>query len=140
MAGLPSLIQTLCDGGRDVKFIGPPHLETDCDPDQLIRALMNLIDNGVKFGTSVMVQLHARPAGGSTAIDVKDDGPGVADSEKKRVMEPFYRGDAARGMNEHECFGLGLSIARSVAEAHGGTLTLLDGTPKGLIARMTLAA
>jgi len=141
---LPSLIQTLCDGfcdmGRDVKFMGPLHLDADCDPDQLSRALMNLIDNGVKFGTSVTVLLHARPTGGSTVIDVKDDGPGIADSEKQRVMEPFYRGDAARGMNEHECFGLGLSIARSVAEAHGGTLTLLDGAPKGLVARMTLAA
>jgi signal transduction histidine kinase len=140
---LPSLVQTVCDGfcdvGCDVKFIGPLHLEIDCDPDQLSRALMNLIDNGVKFGTSVTVELHAGAAGGSTVIDVKDDGPGIADSEKERVMEPFYRGDAARGMNEQECFGLGLSIARSVAEAHGGTLTLLDGVPKGLIARLTLA-
>jgi signal transduction histidine kinase len=140
---LPSLIQTLCDGfcdmGRDVKFVGPLHLDVDCDPDQLTRALMNLIDNGVKFGTAVTVELQPPAQGGPVAIDVKDDGPGIPDAEKARVMEPFYRGDVARGMNARESFGLGLSIARSVAEAHGGSLELLEASPKGLIARLTLA-
>ncbi|MFL5204743.1 MAG: hypothetical protein ACJ8AR_02660, partial [Microvirga sp.] len=50
----------------------------------------------------------------------------------------FARGDAARGMNESSGFGLGLSIARAVAGAHGGELSLHDGRPSGLIARLRL--
>ena len=53
-------------------------------------------------------------------------------------MEPFVRGDAARGMDGRSGFGLGLSIARAIAAAHGGSLTLLDREPKGLIARIEL--
>jgi signal transduction histidine kinase len=139
---LPSLIQTLCDGfcdmGRDVGFVGPAHLQMTCDPDQLTRALANLIDNGLKFGTKVTVELK-HPAGGPIVIEVEDDGPGIVEGEKERVMEPFYRGDASRGRDGPASFGLGLSIARSVAESHGGTLELRDVTPKGLLARLTLA-
>jgi signal transduction histidine kinase len=144
---LPSLIQTLCDGfcdigrdlGRDASFIGPAHLQLTCDPDQLTRALANLIDNGLKFGTRVTVELKQSP-GGPITIDVIDDGPGIAESERERVMEPFYRGDASRGLDGPASFGLGLSIARSVAQAHGGTLELRDGPSKGLVARLTLPA
>jgi signal transduction histidine kinase len=140
---LPSLIQTLCDGfcdtGHRVGYVGPAHLPATCDPEQLTRALANLIDNGVKFGTAVTVELKQSPDG-TVTIAVKDDGPGIAAAERERVMEPFYRGDAARGLDGTASFGLGLSIARSVAQAHGGTLELCDGEPKGLVARLTIAA
>jgi len=139
---LPSLIQTLCDGfcdmGRDVSFVGPAHLQIACDPDQLTRALANLIDNGIKFGTAVTVELK-EASGGPVVIEVKDNGPGIAEAERERVMEPFYRGDASRGADDSASFGLGLSIARSVAESHGGTLELCDGIPKGLVARLTIS-
>ena len=65
-------------------------------------------------------------------------GPAYPNAEKARAMEPFYRGDASRGLDGQDSFGLGLSIARSIAESHGGTLELLDGAPKGLVARLTL--
>jgi signal transduction histidine kinase len=140
---LPSLIQTLCNGfcdlGHHVSYVGPAHLAATCDPEQLTRALANLIDNGVKFGTAVTVELTQSP-GGTITIAVRDDGPGIAAAERERVMEPFYRGDAARGLDDTSSFGLGLSIARSVAQAHGGTLELCDGEPKGLVARLTIAA
>jgi signal transduction histidine kinase len=140
---LPSLMQTLCDGfcdmGRNVSFVGPAHLQATCDPEQLTRALANLIDNGVKFGKAVTVELKGSSDGGPITIEVKDDGPGIAASERERVMEPFYRGDASRGLDDAASFGLGLSIARSVAEAHGGKLELCDGSPRGLLARLTIA-
>ncbi len=135
---LPSLIQTLCDGhsdmGANVGFDGPAHLQITCDPEQLTRAISNLIDNGVKFGTAVTVTLAQAPDG-NVVIDVADDGPGIAEAEREKVMEPFYRGDPARGLAGS---GLGLSIARSVAQAHGGTLTLHGRSPQGLIARLIL--
>jgi signal transduction histidine kinase len=71
-------------------------------------------------------------------IDVQDDGPGIPDAEKLRVLEPFYRGDDARSLNGQDSFGLGLSISRVIAEAHGGSLTLHDTDPTGLIARLSL--
>jgi signal transduction histidine kinase len=129
----------VCDGfsdmGGDVSFAGPPHLRIDCDPDQVGRALANLIDNGLKFGTAVTVRL--RDDGGAV-IDVEDNGPGIPFSEKLRAMEPFYRGDTSRGLDGKDSFGLGLSIARSIADSHGGTLELLDAVPHGLLARLTL--
>jgi signal transduction histidine kinase len=103
----------------------------------LTRALSNLVDNAVKFGTVVTVAL-TQPPGGPVTIEVADDGPGIAEAERARVMEPFYRSDAARGLDGKPSFGLGLSIARSVAQAHGGTLSLHGRSPKGLIARLTL--
>ena len=138
---LPSLLQTVCDGfsdmGRDVTFSGPSHLTIDCDPDQITRALANLIDNGLKFGTAVTVRLRANEEA-SVAVEVQDDGPGIPDAEKTRAMEPFYRGDASRGLDGQDSFGLGLAIARSIAESHGGVLELLDAEPRGLVARLML--
>lgn len=72
-------------------------------------------------------------------IEVKDDGPGIPELERQRVLEPFYRGDTARGLNDTDSFGLDLSIARSVGESHGGTLELSDATPQGLLARLKLS-
>jgi signal transduction histidine kinase len=72
-------------------------------------------------------------------IEVQDDGPGIPESEKQRALEPFYRGDASRGLNDNDSFGLGLSIARSISESHGGNLELIDAKPQGLLVRLTLA-
>jgi signal transduction histidine kinase len=83
-----------------------------------------------------LVRLAAAPD--SVVIAVEDEGPGIPDARKEAMMEPFVRGDAARGMDRRSGFGLGLSIARAVAAAHGGSLTLLDREPKGLIARIEL--
>jgi signal transduction histidine kinase len=139
---LPSLLQTVCDGfsdmGREVHFSGPPHLRIDCDPDQVTRALTNLIDNGLKFGSSVKVKIRGEEEA-DVVIEVEDDGPGIPDSEKEAALEPFYRGDASRSLGENGSFGLGLSIARSIAESHGGSLKLLDAEPRGLLVRLTVA-
>ncbi|MGP0088770.1 MAG: ATP-binding protein [Xanthobacteraceae bacterium] len=140
---LPALMQTVCDDfgdvGCEIGFVGPAHLHLECDPDRLTRAVSNLIDNALKFGTVVTVRLHKASAG-EVAIDVEDDGPGIPEPEKERVLEPFHRGDAARGLNERDSFGLGLSIARAIAESQGGTLALLDREPSGLVARLLLPA
>jgi len=90
----------------------------------------------VKWGQQVVVRLRA--ASPDVEIDVIDDGPGIPDADKKAMLQPFARGDAARGMNEPGGLGLGLSIARAIAEAHGSGLLLLDAQPTGLIARLRL--
>lgn len=138
---LPSLIQTVCDDcadtGREVVFEGASHLYVNGDPDQLGRAITNLIENGFKFGKTVMVTLRVRQDH-AVDIDVRDDGPGIPDCEKRRVLEPFHRGDHARGLDGHDGFGLGLSISQVIAESHSGSLSLHDADPTGLVARLTL--
>jgi signal transduction histidine kinase len=138
---LPSLIQTVCDdcadAGRQVSFESFGHACVMGDPDQLTRAITNLVENGLKFGKAVSITM-ALSASSTVDIEVRDDGPGIPDREKSRVLEPFYRGDQARNLDDQDSFGLGLSISRVIAEAHSGSLSLHDATPHGLIARLTL--
>jgi signal transduction histidine kinase len=138
---LPSLLQTICDDfsdmGRQIEYIGPLHECVTCDPDQIARAVTNLVGNALKFGTSAVVRLQ-RSGPDMVEIEVEDDGPGISGADKERVFEPFYRTDAARRSGESAGFGLGLSIARTIAEGHGGRITLSDASPAGTIARLTL--
>jgi signal transduction histidine kinase len=138
---LPTLLQTVCDGfgdlGRTVDFSGPPHLYVEGDPDQLGRAIANVIENGLKFAASVTVSLTTS-SGNMACIEIQDDGPGIPDVEKRNVLEPFYRGDSARGLDGQHSFGLGLSITRAIVEAHDATLELHDVQPHGLLVRLIL--
>jgi len=77
-------------------------------------------------------------ADGSLAIDILDDGPGLADANPEKLIRPFVRGDNARTQNPQSGFGLGLTIANSIIEAHGGKLTFRDRQPRGLTVRLTL--
>ena len=104
--------------------------------DELHRAITNLVQNAVKFGTRVMVKLEL--SGSCAQIDVEDDGPGIPAAEKAELLKPFVRGDAARTLQSDTGFGLGLSIADAIARGHGGRLRLLDRAPHGLIARIEL--
>ena len=84
------------------------------------------------------VRLVLSQGDGRVCIEVEDDGPGIPDGEKQRVIQPFYRSDPAR--QEVRGFGLGLAIVSSIVQAEGGTLVLLDNAPRGLRARITLPA
>jgi signal transduction histidine kinase len=140
MADLPSIIETICDQftdtGHTVVYEGPQRFAMLCRPQSLGRAISNLIENATKFGATVTARLTTSPE--SITIDVEDDGPGIPDEEKQRVMEPFYRMDPARQVTGG--FGLGLAIVLAIAETHGGTLTLLDRQPRGLCARISFPA
>jgi signal transduction histidine kinase len=133
-----SSLQTICDQfadlGHDVRYEGPDHATLTARPDDLRRAVANLVDNAVRYGAHTVVRLIVDDA--SLCIAVEDDGPGIVDASKEAMMEAFVRGDDARTMDDRAGFGLGLAIARTVAEAHGGNLTLLDRAPHGLVARI----
>jgi signal transduction histidine kinase len=122
--------------GYCIDFDCRSHIYVNGDVDQLIRALSNLIENGLKFGKKVSIALRIEKE--MVQFDVEDDGPGIIDEEKLRVMEPFYKSDGSRALKQQNSFGLGLSIARAIAAAHQGQLSLHDAMPKGLIARLTL--
>jgi two-component system OmpR family sensor kinase len=121
--------------GATVTFTSDAPLPVVADPAALRRALANLIANAVKFGGGARV--HAATADDTAVITVADDGPGLAATELEAVFEPFYRGERSRS-RETGGAGLGLSVARQAARAHGGDV-VLDARPGGgLTARLTL--
>jgi signal transduction histidine kinase len=94
----------------------------------LAQAIGNLIDNALKYAPvngSIEVAVHER-GDGTAEVSVSDNGPGIADSEKTKVVERFYRGDMSRGTPG---VGLGLSLVQAVAKLHGSTLELSDRKP-----------
>ena len=103
------------------------------DPDLLGRLLLNLLDNAVKYspeGGTVGVGMSRRD--GSCEISVVDQGPGIPAEARERVFERFFRVDTARSRSEHSATsgaGLGLAIARRIAEMHAGRLELGDSRP-----------
>ncbi len=91
------------------------------DPDALAMLLRNLLDNAIKYtppGGTVDLEIHARD--GALHLGVDDSGPGIAEADRERVLDRFYRipGNEATGS------GLGLSIVKSVADRHHARLTL----------------
>jgi signal transduction histidine kinase len=122
------------DMGHSVTYDGPEHAMAMARPDDIRRSVTNLVENAVRFASRTTVRLATSQH--HAVIDVDDDGPGIAETQKARMIEPFVRGDDARNMDEASGFGLGLSIARAIALAHGGTLSLHDLAPRGLRARI----
>ncbi len=140
LVDLVALVETLADQwtdlGHTVAFEGPEHLVVRLQGQAVTRALTNLVDNAVKYGTSVRLRVAETPTG--VAIEVEDDGPGIPEAEREAMQQPFVRGDAARRLDGSTGFGLGLAIARAVAEIHGGRLSILAAEPHGTIARIDL--
>ena len=104
------------------------------DATDLRRLVRNLVENAVAHATSTVV-LRAAVQRDDVVLDVLDDGPGVPTGEADLVFERFHRGDAARSRRGS---GLGLSIARTVAERHGGSLLLVVDDRPGAHFRLTL--
>lgn len=142
LVDLASILQLVgdqfTDMGYTVNYVGPDHAMATVRPDDMLRSMTNLVENAVKFGVEINIRLSV--LAGEFIIDVEDDGPGISDAHKAAMLEPFVRGDHARNMDDATGFGLGLSIARAIAVAHGGDLSLHDRTPHGLIVRVRLPA
>ncbi|MGW6741494.1 ATP-binding protein [Streptomyces sp. NPDC055025] len=104
---------------------------------QLARVLGNLLDNAQRHARgSVGVSVH-RAADGQVVLAVTDDGSGVPEAERERIFERFVRLDDARGRDDGGA-GLGLAIARDVAERHGGTLKAAHSPTNGAHFQLTL--
>ncbi len=106
----------------------------------LRRALRNLISNALRYGGEAKVSLARE--NGAAVIRVADAGPGIPEHEIARMLEPFTRGEPSRN-SETGGAGLGLTLARAIAEQHGGALTLTntrggDGEIEGLVATLRL--
>lgn len=137
---LPSLLQGLVDQYEDmgvpVAMICESRLVVQGRPSELNRALANLIDNARRYDDRISISAGADDD--VAVLDVVDHGPGIPAGERPRMLEPFERGDEARQIDEGVSFGLGLATTAAIAEAHGGSLELLDTPGGGLTARIRL--
>jgi heavy metal sensor kinase len=93
--------------------------------DRLLRMVfIALLDNAFRFSPpDQAVEVRITNDGGRAVVDVADRGPGIAPSEQQRIFDRFYRSDASRNRSQGGA-GLGLSLARSIVEAHGGTVSV----------------
>jgi two-component system, OmpR family, sensor histidine kinase SenX3 len=129
------LVQVAADAADVPLAVGPepPDLEIFCDPRQMRSALVNLVDNAIKYsGPGQPVEIGACVADDRIAFVVRDHGIGIPTRDLERIWERFYRVDKARARDTGGT-GLGLAIVRHVAQAHGGEVTVQSREGEGSI-------
>jgi signal transduction histidine kinase len=133
---LEGLAEDAREAGHDVGVEGRADRPLSGYPRNLKRCLQNLIDNAIRYGGAARIRVSDDDT--MLRIVVSDQGPGIADEALlERVFEPYFRVSGSRNAASGGT-GLGLTIARSVAAAHGGSLTLRNGAVKGLEATLAL--
>ena len=137
---LASVAEEYEDMGEPVTLGATERIALPLRATWLRRALRNLIENAVRYGGAARVSLERE--GQFAVVRVEDDGPGIPAGEIAAMMEPFARGDASRNRGTGGA-GLGLTLARAIAEQHGGAIALsnstgADGKSAGLLAELRL--
>ncbi len=136
---IASLVETVMDEaeetGADAAALNAERLVVDGDPMGLKRVLENLVNNALKFGGRARARALTRD--GMAVVEVDDDGPGIPLEYMERAFEPFHRLETSRSRDTGG-LGLGLAVARAIARAHGGDVTLSNRAEGGLRATLTL--
>lgn len=142
---IDSLLDSICsdaiDAGQAVTLQGKTHLSVPARPVALRRCLTNLIDNAVKYGQAAAITVRSNAMNGQpcVCIAIRDRGPGIPENQLQHVFEPFHRLESSRSRQTGGT-GLGLTIARNIAEQHGGSITLVNAAGGGLEAVLILPA
>lgn len=135
---LRSVVECVVDGvlsHEPVQLEEGPPLYVRGDPLDLTRLFGNLVDNALKYGGRAAIRLSGQD--GEARVEISDAGPGLTPDELEKVFAPFYRAAASRRV-DGAGVGLGLSVARSIARAHGGDVTLRTSADEGLTAIVSL--
>lgn len=136
---LVSLLESICEDRDGVTLEMGPGVEARlpyvCRPLALTRCVSNVVDNAIKYGQRARVRLLASPT--TVTVEVDDDGPGIAQEQQERVFAPFVRLEDSRSRDTGGT-GLGLTIARTIARAHGGDVVLANRPEGGLRVRIAL--
>jgi signal transduction histidine kinase len=136
---LSALVESLCadleDMDKPVFWMGHPPAPIFCRPNEIRRAVRNLVENAVAYGGKANVQIINT----NTAYEilVEDEGPGIPESDHQRVFEAFVRLEGSRNLATGGT-GLGLTLVKAVVEGHDGTVTLENRPEGGLRVRMRL--
>ena len=135
-----NLLQEIAGGFTGIQFT-MPNGQVYCKGNKLhlTNAITNLVDNAVKYNTSVkpVVTLDCAVSGREIIITVTDNGPGIPDEHKQKIFGQFYR-IFSGNVHDVKGYGLGLSYVHKVIRAHGGTITVEDNNPKGSIFKIKL--
>lgn len=121
--------------GEPVTLAEGPRVSATVHVTWLKRALRNLISNAVRYGGSAEVSVLEEPQ--QVILRVEDEGPGIPEDRIGSMTEPFVRGEASRSRATGGA-GLGLTLARAVAEERGGSLVLANRPEGGLRAEIRL--
>lgn len=136
---LAMLAESVCadleDMGHDVTMAESHPMVCVCRTPEIRRALRNIVENAVRYGTCARVSIEAD--GNTAHIHVEDDGTGIPEDQLARVFEPFVRLEESRNRDTGG-YGLGLSIARMIARGHGGDVSLSNRGEGGLRATLSL--
>jgi signal transduction histidine kinase len=105
------------------------------DVDAIKRILINLVDNARKYAPGSPITIRTVSLGKDALLSVEDQGPGIPDDQKHQVLEAWQR---AHGHEHQPGLGLGLALVVALVRAHGGSLTLRDNLPQGLVVEVRL--
>ncbi len=131
-----SLVADLDDMGEPVTWqTHNSPAPVSCRPNEIRRAVRNLVENAVAYGTRADVQIN--DSAGGYEIVIEDEGPGIPEDDRQRVFEPFVRLESSRNTSTGGT-GLGLTLVKAIAEGHGGSIALENREQGGLRVRMTL--
>lgn len=136
---IDSLLDSVCsdatDAGQDVHLHGSTRAFVMAQPGALRRCLTNLLDNAVKYGRRADVSIMLEQQ--NVMIRIRDHGPGIPEDQLDAVFDPFYRLETSRSRDTGGT-GLGLTIARNIAENHGALLRLTNLVGGGLEALLQI--
>ena len=136
---LSALVESLCTDldelGEPVSWVNHSPAPIACRPNEIKRAVRNLVENAVAYGHKAQVRISDTSDG--YEVLVEDEGPGIAESDRQRVFEPFVRLESSRNEATGGT-GLGLTLVKAIAEGHGGGVNLENRPGGGLRARMHL--
>ena len=104
----------------------------------IIQVIINIVDNAIKYTPAGSeIRITAEKKENTVSVRISDNGAGIPDSIKPRVFEMFFTGESTIADNRRS-LGLGLSLCKSIINAHGGEITLTDNTPHGSVFTFTL--
>ena len=119
---------------------GEEFLLARMDPRLIVQVIINIVNNAIEYtpaGSHITIRSEKKD--GTIILSIADDGPGIPDQEKPRVFDMFYSGGNPIADSRRNC-GIGLSLCRSIIDAHGGELTVSDNAPHGAVFTFTLPA
>jgi signal transduction histidine kinase len=132
---LLTIANDCADQKVDVAYTGPAHAVYHGRPFALKRAVSNLVENAIKYGTPPEIELFCEHTG--FVLLVRDRGPGIPHDALENVFRPYYRLDRSRNRATGGV-GLGLTVAQAIIHGHGGEITLTNRPEGGVEARVTL--
>ena len=136
---LSALVESLCTDldeiGEPVSWANHSPAPISCRPNEIKRAVRNLVENAVAYGRKADVRIAH--SGDGYDVVVEDSGPGIPETDRQRVFEPFVRLESSRNEATGGT-GLGLTLVKAIVEGHGGAVVLENRPEGGLRARMHL--